>query len=271
MLQELLRAGKRYALVSNADNLGAVLNPSILGYVIRNGLQFLMEVARRSPADKKGGHLARQKDGRLVLREIAQCPEKDVQAFQDIARHQFFNTNSIWLDLQALQDMIASQGLPRLPLIVNPKHLDPRDESSPRVYQLETAMGAAISSFERSGALHVDRRRFAPVKKTNELLVVRSDCYQLSDTYQLIPHPDRTLPPIEVDLDPEYYKQVDQFESRFPQGEPSLLDCARLIVKGDVLFEADVICRDQVLLRNETRSQKRVQQGAVLRGETVWD
>jgi UTP--glucose-1-phosphate uridylyltransferase len=271
MLDRLIRAGKRYALVSNADNLGAVLNPSILGYFIRNKLEFLMEVAKRSSADKKGGHLAKQPDGRLLLREIAQCPQEDIDAFQDITRHPYFNTNSIWLDLEALSTMISTQGLPRLPLIVNPKSLDPRDESSPRVYQLETAMGAAISSFARSAALHVDRRRFAPVKKTNDLLVVRSDCYQLSDTYQLIPNPERSHPDIEVDLDPQFFKKVDQFESRFPQGEPSLLDCIRFIVKGDVLFEADVVCRGEVEVRNERPAQQRVEKGSVLSGEVVWE
>jgi UTP--glucose-1-phosphate uridylyltransferase len=271
MLDRLLEAGKRYALVSNADNLGAVLNPSILGYFIRNELQFLMEVAKRSPADKKGGHLARQTDGRLVLREIAQCPEEDIPAFQDIDRHRYFNTNSIWLDLHVLQDMISTQGLPRLPLIVNPKHLDPRDESSPRVYQLETAMGAAISSFQRSAALHVDRKRFAPVKKTNDLLVIRSDCYELSPTYQLLPSPKRSLPPIEVELDSEYFKKVDQFETRFSQGEPSLIDCERLMIEGDVLFEADVVCKGKVELYNKTSIQQRVAQGTVLDGEKVWE
>jgi UTP--glucose-1-phosphate uridylyltransferase len=271
MLDRLIQAGKRYALVSNADNLGAVLNPSILGYFIRNGLEFMMEVAQRSPADKKGGHLAKQDNGRLILREIAQCPEEDEAAFQDITRHRYFNTNSIWLDLQALQSMIASQGLPRLPLIVNPKHLDPRDESSPRVYQLETAMGAAITSFARSAALHVDRRRFAPVKKTNDLLAVRSDCYVLSETYQLLPSPKRSLPPIEVDLDPEYFKKVDQYESRFPQGEPSLVDCERLMIKGDVLFEADVVCRGVVDLENRTSIQQTIGRGSALEGKKIWD
>jgi len=270
MLEKLLKAGKRYALVSNADNLGAVLNPAILGYFIRNRLQFLMEVAQRSAADKKGGHLAKQADGHLLLREIAQCPEEDVPAFQDISRHPYFNTNSIWLDLKALQEMIETQGLPRLPLIVNPKTLDPRDESTPRVYQLETAMGAAISSFERSAALHVDRKRFAPVKKTNDLLTVRSDCYVLSDTYQLLLNPRRDLPALEVDLDSKYFKKVDQFEDRFPFGEPSLVDCTQLMVKGDVLFEAEVVCRGQVELRNETSVQQRVQRGSILSGEKVW-
>ena len=270
MLDKLLKAGKRYALVSNADNLGAVLNPAILGYFIRNELQFMMEVAERSPADKKGGHLAKQADGRLVLREIAQCPEEDLPAFQDIQRHRYFNTNSIWLDLRALQEMIDTHGLPRLPLIVNPKPLNPRDESSPRVYQLETAMGAAIASFEQSAALHVDRRRFAPVKKTNDLLVVRSDCYELSPAYQLLPSSKRSLPPIEVDLDSDYFKKVDQYESRFPDGEPSLLDCERLMVKGDVLFEAGVVCRGRVEIRNQTSVQQRVAQGSVVEGEKVW-
>jgi UTP--glucose-1-phosphate uridylyltransferase len=271
MLDRLLKAGKRYVFVSNADNLGAVLNPSILGYFIRNELQFLMEVAKRSPADKKGGHLARQADGRLILREIAQCPEEDVPAFQDIDRYRYFNTNSIWLDLHALQDMISTQGLPRLPLIVNPKHLDPRDESSPQVYQLETAMGAAISSFQRSAALHVDRKRFAPVKKTNDLLVVRSDCYELSPTYQLLPSPKRSLPPIEVELDSEFFKKVDQFENRFPQGEPSLIDCERLMIEGDVLVESDVVCKGEVVLKNKTSIQQRIARGTVLDGEKVWE
>ena len=43
--------------------------------------------------------------------------------------------------------------------------------------QLETAMGAAIGVFEGAGAVQCPRARFVPVKKTNDLLVVRSDAY----------------------------------------------------------------------------------------------
>ncbi|MFW6314912.1 MAG: UTP--glucose-1-phosphate uridylyltransferase [Desulfohalobiaceae bacterium] len=266
VLDQLLQQGKRFAFISNADNLGAVIHPAILGYIRRRELPFLMEVARRTESDKKGGHLALTNDGRLILREIAQCPESDMGAFQDVQRHGYFNTNNIWLDLQKLKDYVQNRGLPRLPLIVNPKTLDPRDGGSARVYQLETAMGAAISEFENSGAILVGRDRFIPVKKTNDLLAVRSDCYILSRGYQLLPHPQRDLPQIEIDLDSEFYKLVDQFEARFPYGPPSLLQCRYLQVKGDIMFEQDVICQAKVELINRSGQQQKIQAGSLLKG-----
>ena len=87
LLIALLDAGYEYAFVSNADNLGAVLEPRILGYLAQRKLPFLMEVADRTLADRKGGHLARRQDGQLVLREIAQCPAEDMDSFQDVGRH----------------------------------------------------------------------------------------------------------------------------------------------------------------------------------------
>jgi len=270
LLDELLASGKRYAFVSNADNLGAVIDPSILGHMVKNGYEFLMEVAQRTPADRKGGHLAFHRDGHLILREIAQCPEENVDAFQSIERYSFFNTNSIWFDLQALKDTIASDGLPRLPLIVNPKHLNPRDEQSPRVYQLETAMGAALSFFQSSAALQVSRDRFAPVKKTSDLLAVRSNCMVFSPNYQLKTNPSRTLPPIDIELDETFFKKVDQFEERFPDGPPDVLECASLKVQGDVVFESGIVCQGNVVVANSTPSQQRVPSGAVLSGRTGW-
>ena len=86
-----------------------------------------MEVSRRGENDRKGGHLARRRaDGQLVLRESAQTAEEDEDAFQDITRHQFFNTNSLWIDLRALAAKLEAEGgaLP-LPLIVNRKTVDP--------------------------------------------------------------------------------------------------------------------------------------------------
>ncbi|MGM0423496.1 MAG: UTP--glucose-1-phosphate uridylyltransferase [Thermodesulfobacteriota bacterium] len=266
VLDKLLQQGKRYAFISNADNLGAVIQPAILGYVLRQGVPFLMEVAQRTESDKKGGHLATLQDGRLILREIAQCPESDLDAFQDVQRYSYFNTNNIWLDLQKFQEYVQARGLPRLPLILNPKHLDPREEESPKVYQLETAMGAAISEFEHSGALLVGRDRFAPVKKTNDLLAVRSDCYILNQYNQLLPNPKRQLPQIKIDLDSDFYKLVDQFEARFPFGPPSLLQCESLLVQGDVLFERDVVCQSEVQLINRSSQQQRVKAGSVLKG-----
>jgi UTP--glucose-1-phosphate uridylyltransferase len=77
-LDGLLEAGYEYAFVSNSDNLGAVLFPDILGFLVKNRAPFLMEVTDRTEMDKKGGHLARLLDGRLVLRVSAQCPDADL-------------------------------------------------------------------------------------------------------------------------------------------------------------------------------------------------
>ena len=122
-----------------------------------------------------------------MLREIAQTPDEDVDAFQDTSKHRYFNANTIWLNLPRLKETLDAQdGVLGLPMIVNRKTVDPGDKSSPDVIQLETAMGAAIDVFDGAQALHVPRERFIPVKTTNDLLVVRSDAYELDDDFKLV-------------------------------------------------------------------------------------
>ena len=159
MLGRLLGAGYRYAIVSNVDNLGAVLDPGILDWLAAERVPFLMEGVERTESDRKGGHLARRRaSGRLLLREIAQTPDDDMDAFTDVARHRFFNSNTLWLDLEALDERLrAGDGVLGLPLIANRKTVDSTDASSPEVIQVETAMGAAIEVFEGAAALHVPR------------------------------------------------------------------------------------------------------------------
>jgi len=247
LLDELLSRDVRYAFVSNADNLGAVIDTDILGYFAAKELPFMMEVADRTPADRKGGHLALLKDGRLTLRERAQCPEDEEEEFQDIERYRYFNTNSLWINLPALKDMLSRyDNLLPLPLIRNRKTLDPRDPSSPEVFQMETAMGAAISLFETAAALRVPRTRFAPVKTTDDLLGIWSDAYVLTDDFRIVQNPARTLPTIDIVLDRRYFKFVSQLGERFPEGPPSLLHCASLRVDGDVRFGKDISCRGNV-------------------------
>src|SRR4051794_34493912 len=142
MLDRLLERGFRYAFVANADNLGAVLDPRILAWFAGEELPFAMEVADRTEADRKGGHLAVRADGGgLLLREIAQTPDEDVDAFQDVSKHRFFNTNTLWVNLRALDSILQARGgVLGLPMIVNRKTVDPGDSDSPAVIQLETAM-----------------------------------------------------------------------------------------------------------------------------------
>jgi UTP--glucose-1-phosphate uridylyltransferase len=267
MLSALLDDGYRYAFVSNSDNLGAVLDPRILAWLV-NGphppAPFLMEVADRTSSDRKGGHLARRvEDGGLVLREIAQTPDEDVDAFQDTSRHRFFNTNTLWVDLAALRDVVnASDGVIDLPMIVNRKTVDPGDKSSTPVIQLETAMGAAIGVFDGAAAVRVPRSRFVPVKTTNDLLSLRSDAYVIGEGRAVHLAPERDGTPPFVDLDGEFYKLVADFDARFPDGAPSLVACDALKVVGDVTFGADVVVRGDVTVEGVAR----VETGSVLEG-----
>ena len=267
MLEALLERGYEYAFVSNSDNLGAVLDPRILAWFAAERVPFLMEVARRTPADRKGGHLARRRDGQLVLREIAQTPEEDLDSFQDIERFAFFNTNTLWVNLATLSQVLEQRGnVLGLPMIVNRKTVDPGDSSSPAVLQLETAMGAAISVFEGARALAVGRDRFIPVKTTNELLGLRSDCFVLTDDARVVVSPERRLAPLFVDLDPQHFKLVDDFDAHFPAGPPSLKHCERLVVRGDVTFGSGVAVRGDVEVRAADGRSVWIEDGTVLEG-----
>jgi UTP--glucose-1-phosphate uridylyltransferase len=266
MLDTLLERGYRYAFVSNSDNLGATLEPRILAWFAREQLPFLMEVADRTQADRKGGHLARLHDDGLVLRESAQTPEQDIDAFRDIDHHRFFNTNNLWLNLESLAEVLRERdGVLGLPMIVNRKAVDPSDASTPAVLQLEAAMGAAIGVFGGAEAIRVPRRRFAPVKATDDLLAVRSDAYVVTGEARVELAPERDERPPIVELDPQYYKLLGQFEPRFPAGPPSLVACERLKVVGDVVFGRDVEIRGTVVIEHSD-GQLRIEDGAELAG-----
>ena len=267
VLDALRSAGRRYAFVSNADNLGATLDLGILGWVATENVPFAMEVTDRTSADRKGGHLAsRRSDGQLILRESAQCPEGDVASFQDIERHRLFNTNNIWLDLDALAKMLeARDHVLGLPMIRNDKRADPLDAMSPLGIQLETAMGAAIGVFEGARALRVPRTRFAPVKTTNDLLVVMSDAYELTSDSRVVRASDASEGLV-VDLDPAYFARIDQFDARFPRGVPSLRECTSLRVRGDVRFARGVRLVGDVEIVHEGPEQLEIGAGQQLGG-----
>jgi len=256
-LDRLLEKGYQYMFVSNSDNLGATMDLKVLTYFVESGAPFLMEVADRTEADKKGGHLAQTKSG-LLLREAAQCPPEDEKKFQDIEKYKYFNTNNLWVDLTKLQEIFKQHGgsVP-LPVIQNQKTVDPRKKESTKVYQLETAMGAAIECFAGAKALVIPRSRFAPVKTTNDLLALRSDAYVLTDNFCVVLDASRDGVPPNVKLDGKY-KFTDKMEELIPQGKvPSLKECKKLVIEGDMQFAAGVTIKGEVTIKN-TGDKKRI-------------
>jgi UTP--glucose-1-phosphate uridylyltransferase len=267
MLDLLLDKGYRYAFCSNADNLGATANATIAGWVASNDLPFAIESCVRTPADRKGGHLAvRRSDGRLILRETAQTAEADLDAMADLTKHRYCNSNNLWVDLRALARVLdETHGVLGLPLIRNVKTVDPADKTTPSVIQIEAAMGAAVQAFDGAASVHVDRDRFVPVKSTNDLTVLRSDVYVRESDGRVVKAAARNSrdDPF-VALDDAYYKLMGDYERRFPAGVPSLVDADRFVVEGDVAFGSGVVVQGSVTVR--ASSTPTVADGTVLTG-----
>ena len=272
MLNTLLSKGYKYAFISNSDNLGGIMDEAILGYFASHNFPFMIEVAEKTDADIKGGHLARLKTGGFILREIAQCPEEEIREFQDINVYRYFNTNNIWVNLIFLKEQLEkTNNSLGVPMIINPKRIDPKDDSSPEVYQIETAMGSAISVFKNATAIRVPRTRFSPVKKCQDLLALSSDCYVMTQEGRIIQNPERRFGTIRIDLDDRYYKKVDQLKERFPHGSPSLINCTSIRIKGNVYFNREVVVKGDVNIISSSSRKVCVPQGTVINKDLIFD
>jgi len=269
MLNQLLKAGFKYAFISNSDNLGAVMDTSILGYLVETKAPVLMEVADRTEVDKKGGFPVYSHDGQLLLWETAQCPPEELDAHQNIQRFKYFNANSLWINLLDLrEEMQKNNNNLHLPMIRNEKTIDPADSNSMAVYLLETAMGSLISVFKDAQLVRIPRNRFNPVKLTSDLLAVRSDAYILTSDYRLIMNPNRQFYPPIINLDSKYYGLQVDMESRFPMEVPSLLNCRSLKIDGDIKFGENVVIEGDVQLVNTTKKQVMIENLVI--ADRVW-
>ncbi len=259
LIDDLIAAGYTQVFISNSDNLGAVPDPRLAGWFAGSGAPFAIEAVRRTASDRKGGHFAtRRSDGRIVLRETAQVLPEDTEALGDLTKHRYMSTNNIWINLVALRDELSSRdGILGLPMIRNVKTVDPGDASSPSVVQIESAMGAAIEIFAGAQTIEVGRDRHVPVKTTNDLLVLRSDVYDIGPDFVL----DQAAAVVPfVDLD-GVYKLVGDFDKRFKSGAPSLRQAESLVVDGDWTFGENVTVVGAVKLAGE---HGRVESGTVL-------
>lgn len=265
LLDELLAQGKRYAFISNMDNLAAVMEPWILGLMAQDGIRFLMEVTDRTEVDRKGGTLV-LRDGALELLEIAQVDPDEQDWFMDIRRFRVFNTNNIWIDLVALARTLADDCL-KLPIIQNRKNI-----GGTWVLQLETAMGAAIGFFAAARGLRVSRDRFFPTKNVEDLFVLQSDACVLDSSDRLYPNPARpaSLPlRPRVIFGPDFLDSAMALDSRFEDaGSVSLVGAVHVEVWGSVFFERDVVIEGTVVVKGGQGEVCRVPRGSVLRDRT---
>merc|ERR1712025_627098 len=246
----------------NIDNLGATVDLNILNMCLAQSKEFVMEVTDKTRADVKGGTLI-QYEGKLRLLEGAQVPKEHTEDFKSVKKFNVFNTNNLWISLPAIQRVVEENTLD-MEIIVNPKQL----EGGVSVYQLETAVGAAMKCFDNASGVNVPRSRFLPVKKTSDLLLVMSNLYSL-DHGGLIMSPKRMFPstPL-VKLGENNFKKVSDFLSRFGS-IPDLLELDHITVSGDVTFGKGVSLRGTVIIIANHGDRIDIPAGAVLENKIV--
>ena len=258
ILQKLIDAGREILFISNADNLGAVVDNVILNYMDEFKIPFLMEMTAKTQADVKGGTLYQQ-DGKLKLLEIARVPDDKIDEFCDQKKFKVFNTNNIWINLVALNDRLKKGPL-ELSVLVNRKNI----EGTP-IVQLETAIGSGLECFDGAMGLSVSRERFLPVKKTDDLLLVRSNLFSLSNG-KLVRNSQRklaSLPLIELG---DFLQKIENFQNSFPV-IPDLMDLEELKISGAVRFEGAASLQGKVHLQG-LKEELMLPAGVVLSDET---
>ncbi|XP_054461121.1 UTP--glucose-1-phosphate uridylyltransferase-like isoform X1 [Anoplopoma fimbria] len=265
LLDKLIAEGKEYIFVSNIDNLGATVDLFILHHLMSQPAdrrcEFIMEVTDKTRADVKGGTLIQYED-RLRLLEIAQVPKAHVDEFKSVTKFKIFNTNNLWISLPAIKRLQEKNAMD-LEIIVNPKTLD----GGLNVIQLETAVGAAIKSFNNAMGVNVPRSRFLPVKTSSDLLLVMSNLYSM-DAGSLTMSKKREFPSTpHVKLGSSFTK-VQEFLSRF-ESIPDMLELDHLTVSGDVTFGKNVSVKGTVIIIANHGDRIDIPAGAMLENKIV--
>ncbi|KMS98007.1 hypothetical protein BVRB_4g096640 [Beta vulgaris subsp. vulgaris] len=259
-LDLFLSQGKEYIFVANSDNLGAIVDLKILSHLVQNKNEYCMEVTPKTLADVKGGTLISY-EGKVQLLEIAQVADEHVNEFKSIEKFKIFNTNNLWVNLNAIKRLVEADAL-KMEIIPNPKEVE-----GVKVLQLETAAGAAIKFFDNVIGINVPRSRFLPVKATSDLLLVQSDLYTVADGF-VIRNPARNNPANpSIELGPEF-KKVSNFLSRF-KSIPSIIELYSVKVVGDVWFGAGVTLKGKVTVNAKSGAKLEIPDGAVIADKEI--
>lgn len=159
LLQSFLARGGRHLLVRNVDNLGARIDPVILGHHLRSGAKATVELAPKWAGDAGGAPYLLE--GRTQLVEGLRFPpgfDPDIVSV--------FNTNTLWFDAAALDR----------PFALGRYYVEKSVEGRPAV-QIEHLIGELTAHLPTS-FLQVSREglgtRFLPVKTPEDLVAIRS-------------------------------------------------------------------------------------------------
>lgn len=155
LLERFIERGGKYVTMTNIDNLGASLDPRIIGYHIKHGKPLTCEVVDKVGTDK-GGIPARLDGQPVVLEEFRIPPAFDPSTVR------VFSTNTFHINADSLRD-------PKLDWTYFTVEKKVEDK---KVIQFERLLGELTSALQtqflrlpRTGA----ESRFLPVKDFPEL------------------------------------------------------------------------------------------------------
>jgi UTP--glucose-1-phosphate uridylyltransferase len=230
LLENLVNQGKEYIFISNVDNLGATVNLDVLYHMINEDSEFVMEVTDKTRADVQGGTLVTYR-GKPHLLEASQVPPDHLDDFRALRA---FNTNNLWVNLRAIQRLVAQDALDMEPL-VSVRAV----RNNTKVVQLESAAGEAVRYFKNFLGIQVPRSRFLPVKSSSDLFLVQSNLYQIKHG-SLVVNPARdgsSIPIVKLGLE---FQSQREYAARFAKGIPNIVELDHLTVAGDVKFGSDI-------------------------------
>jgi UTP--glucose-1-phosphate uridylyltransferase len=161
LLARFVERGGRAVMVANIDNLGATLDPVVLGWHLDHGAPASCEVVDKVGSDRGG--IPVRLDGRPVVLEEFRIPPSF-----DPAAVKVFNTNTFHFDARALLDLRMDWTYFLVKKTVGPEP----------VIQFERLLGEVTSGLEtrflRLPRLTPDSR-FLPVKDPEELVLRRPE------------------------------------------------------------------------------------------------
>lgn len=237
LLDKFIRQGKKYMMVSNIDNVGARLDLKILNKVISEQIPYACEIVDRHPDEWKGGLPIIYENHKKLL-ETVQVPPNHMDEFTSIP---YFHTNNIWVNLEKLKESLDNGTLQEDVMKTHGLF------NGKPVIQLESASGSVIQSFPEAIVIKVHRRRFIPVKASNELLLMRADLFIKKENAEFRINPKRTVSGFpHITLSQEFQRVVD-FDQRIPH-PPSIYNLVSLNVDGDVWFGKDVVLEGNVTI-----------------------
>jgi UTP--glucose-1-phosphate uridylyltransferase len=159
-LQQFVRAGGRWLLVRNVDNLGARVDPVILGHHVQSRCEATVELSPKWKGDVGGAPYLHR--GRVQLVEQVRFPAGFDADVVDV-----FNTNTLWFTAAAIDRDFALG-----------RYYVEKDVEGRKAVQVEHLIGE-LTAHLATNFLRVPRTgtatRFLPVKTPEDLKAIRAE------------------------------------------------------------------------------------------------